>query len=202
MDFLTPDAAGIARAVRLLRGGEVIGFPTDTVYGLAALASDEKAVRRVFEVKGRSLSQPLILMVAEAGWLAAWARVDDRAREYMQAWWPGPLTLVLPAPSWIGPPLTSSELPRTVAARIPDHPVAMTLLREVGEALATTSANRSGEPPALTALETAWVEGLGAVLDAGRAPGGVPSTLLDLSGERPAVLRPGPVPEEALLLGR
>jgi len=78
----------------------------------------------------------------------------------------------------------------------------MALLREAGEALATTSANRSGEPPALTALETAWVEGLRAVLDAGKAPGGVPSTLLDLSGERPLVLRPGPVPAEALLLGR
>jgi len=202
VDFLTPDGAGIARATRLLRAGEVIGFPTDTVYGLAALASHERAVRRVFEVKGRSLSQPLILMVAEAGWLEAWAQVDDRAKEYMQAWWPGPLTLVLPAASWVGPPLAGGQSRRTIAARIPDHPVAMALLREAGEALATTSANRSGEPPALTALETAWVEGLRAVLDAGRAPGGVPSTLLDLSGERPLVLRPGPVTADALLLGR
>lgn len=202
MDFLTPDAAGIARAVRLLRSGEVIGFPTDTVYGLAALASDARAVGRVFELKGRSLSQPLILMVAEVGWLEAWAYVDGRARHYMQAWWPGPLTLVLRAPAWIGPPLTSSGSPRTIAARIPDHPVAMALLREAGEALATTSANRSGQPPALTALETAWVEGLGAVLDAGKAPGGVPSTLLDVSAAEPRILRPGPVPEGALLLSR
>jgi len=186
----------------MLRAGEVIGFPTDTVYGLAALASDERAVKRVFEVKRRPLSQPLILMVSQAEWLEAWAQVDDRAREYMKAWWPGPLTLVLPALSWVGPPLTSSQSPRTIAARIPDHPVAMALLRKVGQALATTSANRSGEPPALTALETAWVEGLRAVLDAGRAPGGVPSTLLDLSGQQPQVLRPGPVPAEALLLSR
>ena len=200
MDFLTSDAAGIRRAVRLLRAGEVIGFPTDTVYGLAALAAAERAVRRVFEVKGRSPDQPLILMVAKAEWLEGWARVDDRARNYMRRWWPGALTLVLPALAGVGPPLTSTGSTPTVAARIPDHPVALAILREVGEPLATTSANRSGQPPAMTALETAWVEGLAAVIDGGRAPGGVPSTLLDVSDAEPRVLRPGPVPEEALVL--
>lgn len=198
MDFLTPDERGIARVVELLRGGEVVGFPTDTVYGLAALATRPRAVRRVFEVKGRSFSRPLILMVAEPGQLELWAHVDDRARDYMRRWWPGPLTLVLPAREGVGPPLTGGR-PRTIAARIPDHDVALALLRETGEALATTSANRSGEPPALTPLETAWVVGLAAVLDGGRAPGAVPSTLLDLSGEQPRVLRPGPVPAEALV---
>lgn len=202
MDFLTPDAAGIARALRLLLAGELVGFPTDTVYGLAALAVDERAVRRVFEVKGRSLDQPLILMVAEAERLEAWAQVDDRTREYMRRWWPGPLTLVLPASTGAGPPLTSSGSTRTIAARIPDHPVALALLREVGEPLATTSANRSGQPPAMTALEAAWVEGLAAVLDGGEATGGVPSTVLDVSDAEPRILRPGPVPEEALLVSR
>jgi len=186
----------------LLRAGEVIGFPTDTVYGLAALAVEERAVRRVFEVKSRALDQPLILMVADAERLEAWARVDDRACDYMRRWWPGPLTLVLPARAVVGPPLTSTGSVRTIAARIPDHPVALALLREVGEPLATTSANRSGQPPAMTALETAWVEGLAAVIDAGRAPGGVPSTLLDVSDAEPRILRPGPVPEEALLPSR
>ena len=199
MDFLTPDAAGIARVVDLLRGGEVIGFPTDTVYGLAALATHERAVRRVFEVKGRSLSQPLILMVAEPEQLEGWAHVDDRARAYMRRWWPGPLTLVLPAVDGVGPPLTSATRPRTIAARIPNHEVALALLRAAGEPLATTSANRSGEPAALTPLESAWVEGLAAVLDGGRAPGAVPSTLLDVSSDEPRVLRSGPVPAEALL---
>jgi L-threonylcarbamoyladenylate synthase len=199
VDFLTPDAAGIGRVLELLRAGEVIGFPTDTVYGLAALASHERAVRRVFEVKGRSLSQPLILMVAEPEQLDGWALVDDRARAYMRRWWPGPLTLVLPAVDGVGPPLTSATRPRTIAVRIPDHPLALALLRAAGEPLATTSANRSGEPPALTPLESAWVEGLAAVLDGGRAPGEVPSTLLDLSGEEPRVLRAGPVPAESLL---
>src|SRR5262249_58852158 len=141
-------------------------------------------------------------MVAEAERLEAWAHLDDRAREYMQRWWPGPLTLVLPASAAAGPQLTSSGLTRTIAARIPDHPVALALLREVGEPLATTSANRSGRPPAMTALEAAWLEGLAAVLDGGEAPGGVPSTMLDISNAEPRILRPGPVPEEALLVSR
>jgi len=201
VDILTAGAHGIARVVELLRAGEVIGFPTDTVYGLAALAAHERAVRRVFEIKGRSLSQPLILMVADAGQLEGWAHVDERARAYMRRWWPGPLTLVLPAREGIGPPLTSATRPRTIAARIPDHAVALALLRATGEPLATTSANRSGEPPALTPLESAWVEGLAAVLDGGRAPGAVPSTLLDISRAEPRVLRAGPVPAEALVSG-
>jgi L-threonylcarbamoyladenylate synthase len=199
VDFVTPDRSGVARVAELLRAGEVVGLPTDTVYGLAALATHQRAVRRVFELKGRSLSQPLVLMVAEPGQLDAWVWVDERARGYMRRWWPGPLTLVLPARPVVGPPLTSSGQRRTIAARIPDHDVALALLRHVGEALATTSANRSGEPPALTPLETAWVSGLAAVLDGGRAPGEVPSTLLDVSGGEPRILRPGPVPAEALL---
>jgi L-threonylcarbamoyladenylate synthase len=202
VDFVIADRAGVARVAGLLRAGEVIGFPTDTVYGLAALATHDRAVRRVFELKGRPLARPLILMVAEPDGLTGWAEVDERARGYMRRWWPGPLTLVLRACEGVGPPLTSSGQPRTIAARIPDHPVALALLTEVGEPLATTSANRSGEPPALTPLESAWVQGLGAVLDGGRAPGEVPSTLLDVSGDEPRILRPGPVPAEALLPGR
>jgi L-threonylcarbamoyladenylate synthase len=201
VDILTADEQGIGRAVHLLATGDVIGFPTDTVYGLAALARHGRAVRRVFEVKGRSFSQPLILMVADPDQLQGWAHVDERALGYMRRWWPGPLTLVLPACEGVGPPLTGRGRPRTIAARIPDHGVALALLRQAGEALATTSANRSGEPPALTPLETAWVPGLAAVVDGGRAPGTVPSTLLDISGEEPQVLRQGPVPEEALLSG-
>jgi L-threonylcarbamoyladenylate synthase len=148
-------------------------------------------VGRIYELKGRSPSQPLILMVAEAAGLDTSVVVDERAKGYMARWWPGPLTLVLPA----------REGAVTIAVRIPDHPVALALLREVGEPLATTSANRSGDPPALTPLESAWVEGLAAVLDGGRAPGAVPSTLLDVSSEEPRILRAGPVPAEALVSG-
>lgn len=199
MDLLTPDAPGIRRAAELLWAGQVVAFPTDTVYGLAALARDDGAVRLVFEVKGRPSGWPLILMVAEPGRLEGWAEVDDRARAYMRRWWPGPLTLVMTARPGAEPPLTSPGPPPTIAARIPDHPVALALLREVAEPVATTSANRSGEPPALTALEAAAVSGLAAVLDGGRAPGEVPSTLLDVSGPEVRILRRGPIPEADLL---
>jgi L-threonylcarbamoyladenylate synthase len=176
----------------------VVGFPTDTVYGLAALASDVGAVRRVFEIKRRPLSQPLILMVAEVAQVADLAEVGERDRAYMDRWWPGPLTLVLRAKPQLGPHLVHGD-PCTVGIRIPDHPDARALLRAAGAPLATTSANRSGEPEAMTAVEAARLGGLAAVLDGGRAPGGVPSTLLDLSGSEPRILREGPIPAESLL---
>lgn len=189
---------GVGRAVQLLRSGEVVAFPTDTVYGLAAWARDGRAVRRVYELKGRSLSQPLILMVREKAAVEEWATVDARAKRYMERWWPGPLTLVLPARRGLRPPVASGS-PRTVAFRLPDHPLALELLAAAGEALATTSANRSGEPPALTALEAAWVSGVAAVVDGGRAPGATPSTILDVSGPEPRVLREGPISTADLL---
>jgi L-threonylcarbamoyladenylate synthase len=182
----------------MLRAGEVIGFPTDTVYGLAALATDQAAVRRVFEVKGRSLSRPLVLMLPDGDLVDRWALADERARRYMRRWWPGPLTLVLPAAEGLRPPLAGG-LPRTLGVRVPDHPLALALLREVGEGLATTSANLSGQPPAQTPLEAAWVSGVAAVLDGGRAPGGVPSTVLDLSGLEPRIIRQGAIPPAELL---
>ena len=198
LEILPADPLGLARLVELLRAGSVVGFPTDTVYGLAALASHERAVRRVFEVKGRLLSQPLILMVAEIAQVPGLAEVGERERAYMARWWPGPLTLVLPAKPHLRPPLVSGE-PRTVGVRIPDHPDALALLRAVGAPLATTSANRSGLPEAMTPVEAAWLGGVAAVLDGGRAPGGVPSTLLDLSGSEPRILREGPIPAGTLL---
>ena len=190
--LLIPDRTGLEQAAELLRGGAVIGFPTDTVYGLAALARDERALLRVYAVKGRSPSQPLILMPPSTQSLSGWAAIDGRAQAVMRRWWPGPLTLILPAESGIPPPL-SSGTPPAIGVRIPDHPVARALLDVVGEPLATTSANRSGLPPALTALAAAGLDGLGAVLDGGSAPGGVPSTLLDLSRARPRLLRTGPL---------
>ncbi|MDQ6899925.1 MAG: L-threonylcarbamoyladenylate synthase [Candidatus Dormibacteraeota bacterium] len=190
--MLKPDQAGLARAAELLRQGQVIGFPTDTVYGLAALAGDDTAVRRVYAVKGRSLSQPLILMPPPGSELVRWAQVDQRAAGYLERWWPGPLTVILPAAPRLKPPLVSAQ-PRTVGVRVPNHPVALALLRAVGEPLATTSANRSGLPPALVPLDAAWLGGLAAVLDGGLVPGGLPSTLLDLSSEPPRILREGPI---------
>jgi L-threonylcarbamoyladenylate synthase len=184
--------------VEFLRSGQVLGFPTDTVYGLAALASDERAVRHVFEIKGRPLSQPLILMVPAVAQVNSLAEVGERERAYMDRWWPGPLTLVLRAKPQLGPHLVQGE-PPTIGIRIPDHPAALRLLRAARAPLATTSANRSGEREAMTPEEAARLGGLAAVLDGGRAPGGVPSTLLDLSGSEARILREGPIPAESLL---
>ena len=197
-EILEPDEAGIKRALQLLHGGEVIGFPADTVYGLAALAADGRAVRRIYELKGRSLSQPLVLMLPPGDAAEEWAAVDDRARSFMRRWWPGPLTLVLPARPGLRPPLVGGR-PRTIGMRVPQHEVALKLLQEAAQGLATTSANLSGRQPAETALEAAWVRGVAAVLDAGRSPGGVPSTVLDLSAAEPRVLREGAIPAASLL---
>ncbi|WP_338180756.1 L-threonylcarbamoyladenylate synthase [Candidatus Dormiibacter inghamiae] len=190
--MLKPDQAGLARAVQLLRQGQVIGFPTDTVYGLAALAADDRAVRRVYAVKGRSLSQPLVLMPPPGTNLVRWAHVDRSAAAYLERWWPGPLTVILPAAAGLKPPLVSAP-PCTVGVRIPNDAAALALLGAVGEPLATTSANRSGLPPALIPLDAARLGGLAAVLDGGRVPGGQPSTLLDLTTEPARILREGPI---------
>jgi L-threonylcarbamoyladenylate synthase len=183
-EILAADEAGLRRAAELLRAGHVIAFPTDTVYGLAALARDPDACERIYEIKRRDRSQQLIAMAAEPDGLASLVELDDRARSFADRWWPGPLTLVLPAREARRP---------TLGVRIPDHPVALALLGEVGEPLATTSANLSGEPPAMTAGEAARLAGVAAVLDAGRAPGGRPSTVASLAGPVLEVLREGPV---------
>jgi tRNA threonylcarbamoyl adenosine modification protein (Sua5/YciO/YrdC/YwlC family) len=185
---LAPHGAGLREAAERLRRGEVVAFPTDTVYGLAALARDGAARERIYEVKGRDRSRPLIAMAAEAEGLAPLVAMTRRARWFAERWWPGPLTLVLPATQG------------TLGVRVPDHPVALALLREVGEPLATTSANRSGEPEAMTAAEAAALAGVGAVLDGGRAPGGVASTVLSLAGPDAEVLRDGPVATRDALL--
>jgi L-threonylcarbamoyladenylate synthase len=198
MEVLAPDDAGLERAAELIRAGEVVAFPTDTVYGLAARASDREAVLKIFVVKERPLERSLVLMPPRPSQLEEWVELDERARRFMARWWPGPLTLVLPAKAAAEPPL-ARENPRTLAARIPDHEVALALLRAIGEPLATTSANRSGELPARMAVQVSWLPGLAAVIDAGPSPGGVPSTLLDLSGEEPVVLREGPIPAVQLL---
>ena len=197
MRLLDPADGGVARAAALLREGEVIAFPTDTVYGLAARASDEAALLRIYSIKGRPEDRPLVLMVRTVDALEQWAHVDARARAYIERWWPGPLTLVLPARHRLGFPLATGS-PPTIAARIPDHAVARSLLEAAGEGLATTSANRSGLPPALTPDQAA-LDGVAAVLDGGAAPGGQASTLLDLTQPRPRVLREGPVPAAALV---
>ena len=183
---LKPTRAGLTRATRLLRGGGVIAFPTDTVYGLGAAADDELATRRVFHIKGRPAGLPLILMVAAESQLEGFVHVDARSEAMMRRWWPGPLTLVLHAKGG-----------GTLGVRIPKHKVALDLLRAAGP-LMTTSANLHGREPAMSAVE-ADLPGVMAVLDGGAAPGGVASTVLDLTGPEPRVLRVGAISTPELL---
>jgi L-threonylcarbamoyladenylate synthase len=184
---LKPDRKGITRAAQLLRGGGVVAFPTDTVYGLGADAADDIARRRVYHIKGRPVGMPLILMAAAESQLEGWVHVDSRTEAMIRRWWPGPLTLILHA---LGG--------GTLGVRIPKHDIALELLRASGP-LMTTSANLHGEEPAMTAEEAGRLVGLAAVLDGGRAPGGSPSTVLDLTGPEPHILREGAITTAELL---
>lgn len=184
---LKPDKSGLQRAARLLRSGAVIAFPTDTVYGLGASADDEVAQRRIYTIKGRPVGMPLILMVAAESQLEGLVHVDSRAEAMMRKWWPGPLTLILYA---VGG--------GTLGVRIPKHKVALDLLRHAGP-LMTTSANLHGRDPAMNAEEAAALAGVMAVLDGGAAPGGTPSTVVDLTGPEPHVLREGAIPPADVL---
>ena len=184
---LKPTRAGFTRAAQLVRGGGVVAFPTDTVYGLGAAADDEVATRRIYRLKGRPVGMPLILMVAAESQLEGWVHVDSRAEAMMRRWWPGPLTLILHA---IGG--------GTLGVRIPKHKAALGLLRAAGPML-TTSANLHGGDPAMTAGEAGELPGVAAVLDGGRAPGGTASTVLDLTGPEPHVLREGAIATAELL---
>ncbi len=184
---LKPTRPGLTRAAQLIRGGGVVAFPTDTVYGLGAAADDEVATKRVYRIKGRPAGLPLILMVAAESQLEGWVHIDSRTEAIIRRWWPGPLTLILHAKGG-----------GTIGVRIPKHKVALDLLRAAGPLL-TTSANLHGKEPAMTAAEADALPGLAAVLDGGTAPGGTASTVLDLTGPEAHVLREGAISKPELL---
>jgi len=194
-----PDAAGLAEAVRLLRAGSVVGMPTETVYGLAADAFNPAACARIFEIKARPAFDPLIVHLASPEWLDRVAsEIPPMAALLATAFWPGPLTLVLRRKQSL-PAIVSSGL-ATVAVRVPAHPVALTLLTLVDTPLAAPSANRFGGLSPTRAQHV--VRGLGArvelVLDGGPCRVGVESTIVDLSGPMPRLLRPGGLAREVL----
>lgn len=191
-----PTPAALARAAALLRKGEVVAFPTETVYGLGANALDEEAVRKVFALKGRPDDNPLIAHVADRRMLARLVtRVPPAARALADRFWPGPLTLVLPKRPSV-PDTVTAGLP-TVAVRMPSHPVALALIRAAGVPLAAPSANRSGRPSPTTAAHVAEdFPGL-LVLDGGPCAHGLESSVVALE-PRPRLLRPGAIPLEAL----
>jgi L-threonylcarbamoyladenylate synthase len=191
-DRLASDTAGIARAAELLRGGALVAFPTDTVYGIGCRSGDSAALARIFAAKRRDPEKAVPWLVASAADPASAGFVaDDRAQRLAERFWPGALTLVLPA----------VDGSATQAFRVPAHDVTLALLVAAGP-LATSSANRSGEPETLDADDVAIAFADGdepaAILDGGRVPGGVASSVLDLSGSRAVLLREGAVPRSEL----
>lgn len=200
-----PEPVVIAEAANLVSFGGLVAFPTETVYGLGTDALNSFAVARVFDVKGRPADNPIIVHLADTGGLAAVAAgVPPIARVLIERCWPGPLTLVLPAAPAV-PPITRGGLP-TVAVRVPAHPVALALIRAAGRPVAAPSANRSGRPSPTTAEHVRVDIGdrIDMILDAGPTPVGVESTVLDVTGPAPVLLRPGGVSLEMLeaLVGR
>jgi len=196
---LRPDARGIARAAGILRRGGLVAFPTETVYGLGGDARSDRAVARIFQAKGRPRFNPLIVHLPDLAAAEAAAVFDDRARRLAAAFWPGPLTLVLPLRPAAGlSPLVTAGLP-SVAIRVPAHPAALALLRAFGGPLAAPSANPSGRvSPTRAAHVLAGLAGrIDAVLDAGPCAVGVESTILSLDGPA-CILRQGGLPQEAL----
>ncbi len=189
----------VAEAVEVLRHGGVAAIPTDTVYGLAAGGLDDAAVARVFEVKGRPEGMPLPLLLADVADISlCCVDVPESARSLAEAFWPGPLTLVLRRSDAVPDIVTASG--DTVGVRVPDHPVPREIARRLGSPITGTSANRSGLPPATNAREVREQIGnrVDYVLDGGAVRAGMPSTVLDLTGPEPVILRPGGVTPEAL----
>ena len=185
-------------ALATLERGGLVAFPTDTVYGLCVIATLEESVRQLFEVKERDLSKPIPLLLGSAEALSEIALdISQMAERFAHNFWPGPLTMVVrrrPEFAYLG------GEQETVGVRVPDHRIALTLLAGIGP-LAVTSANLSGEPNTRTAQETyGQLSGrIDLIIDGGETPGGMPSTVVDCTGDHPVILREGPITMEDLL---
>jgi L-threonylcarbamoyladenylate synthase len=188
----------IARAAEILRRGGLVAFPTETVYGLGGDATDDRAVAAIFEAKGRPRFNPLIVHVPDASAAFALGVATGTARKLAAAFWPGPLTLVMQRAPGCPVSLLASAGLDSLAVRVPRHPVAQALLRATGRPLAAPSANRSGKVSPTTAQHVA--ESLGSrvelILDGGACPVGIESTVIDVSGPAPVLLRHGGVTQE------
>jgi L-threonylcarbamoyladenylate synthase len=194
VDPVNPDPAALRQAADVLRAGGLVAFPTETVYGLGAHALDPAAIQRIYEAKGRPAYNPLIVHLADARSARALASAwPDEAERLAAAFWPGPLTLVLPKHDSI-PESVTAGLP-SVALRVPAHPVAHALLREAGIPVAAPSANRSTGVSPTTAQHVARSLGerVDVIVDGGPCPVGIESTVLSLAGPVPTLLRPGTI---------
>jgi len=189
----------IARAAAILRAGGLVAFPTETVYGLGADATNRTAVQRLFAVKRRPPTHPLIVHLADASWLDQWARdVSDPASRLAKQFWPGPLTLILRRATGVLDDVTGGQ--DTVGLRVPAHPVAHALLVSLGRGIAAPSANRFGavSPTRADHVRADLGADVDLVLDGGPSQVGIESTIVDVSQVRPALLRPGWITASAI----
>ena len=196
---LPASALSVDQAAVVLRAGRLVAFPTETVYGLGADARNPAAVARIFSAKGRPADHPLIVHLADAKQLDAWARdVPDAAWRLAEAFWPGPLTLVLPRMAGVLDAVTGGL--DTVALRVPGHPVALALLAAFGDGIAAPSANRYGRvsPTSAEDVREELQDAVDLVLDGGRCTVGIESTILELSSATPRLLRPGAITQDDL----
>jgi len=188
------DDRALVDAARIINEGGVIAFPTDTVYGLACDLFNRAAVERIYAIKGRPAHLPLIAMFSYAEqWPLVAASAPESARRYMERFWPGPLTIIVPAREDIPKIVLGNGM--TIGMRIPNCFAARRLLFLADIPLATTSANRSRHTPACTASEVAQQLGdaVDLILDAGPCPGAVPSTIIDCADDPPKIIREGPI---------
>jgi L-threonylcarbamoyladenylate synthase len=191
-------ATKIERALKTLKQGGIVALPTDTVYGLGALAFDNEAIESIYKAKDRPIEKAIPILIGDVDDLGKVTdNLPDMARIFGSRFWPGPLTCVVPKKRTLPPAVSATP---TVAVRIPDHPDARALLRAAGP-MAVTSANISGQASPSTAQEVyEQLNGrIPLILDAGKTKGGVPSTLVDCTGEIPVILREGPISLEVLL---
>ena len=199
------DRAALARAVELLRAGELVAFPTETVYGLGADASNPDAVKKIYAAKGRPRNHPLIVHIAEISQVSEWAAtMTPEATRLAERYWPGPLTLILPRAARVDALVTGGQ--STIALRVPSHPVAHALLSQFGGGVAAPSANRHGRVSATTAehVRSEFGDTVRCVLDGGASDVGIESTIVDVSGAAPVLVRPGAISAQQLerTLGR
>lgn len=199
MRFVTASPASIKRAAAIIREGGLVAFPTETVYGLGSDALNPMAVAKIFEVKNRPSFDPIIVHIDKTTWMKKLCTsMDERAKKLMKKFWPGPLTIVLPKTELV-PDIVTAGLP-TVAVRMPAHSVALKLIKEAKTPIAAPSANPFGylSPTTANHVREQLGDKVDLILDGGKCPIGVESTVIDLTGAEPALLRPGGLPVEEI----
>ena len=199
IDSRTPAPWAIAEAAAVLRRGGVVAYPTDTLYGLATDPRSEDAVARLFAAKGRDEGQPIPLIAASMEQAAAAGRLGELERRLAAAFWPGPLTIVVPAQPGLSSRVRAGGA--TIAIRVPSHAVALALAEAFGFCITSTSANRSGEPAVSTGDGVAGsLQGaIDLLLDSGPIAGGLPSTIVAIESSGPRLVRAGAVPWDRVL---